>query len=238
MKYLKPHMEILPQEQKLVWPHLAWVKSSGMVLYGGTAVALRLGHRFSVDFDFFTHRDLDHDRIFANLRSEGLLFKTTKEEPNTIYVETIPGEVKLSFFGGLTNGRVGIPSITPDKVLLVAAPQDLLGNKVKVILQRIKAKDYQDVEALVASGIKLEEGLSIARLLYGATFEPMASLKALTYFSGGDLEQLHTRTRDALRLAVETVKSIPSRSLESKELVTEQELVDVQLLGSYETSEQ
>jgi len=34
-----------------------------MVLYGGTAIALRIGHRFSVDFDFFTDRPLDKKEI-------------------------------------------------------------------------------------------------------------------------------------------------------------------------------
>jgi hypothetical protein len=47
-------MEILPPAQRLVWPDLAAAHRLGFVLYGGTAIALRLGHRSSVDFDFFT----------------------------------------------------------------------------------------------------------------------------------------------------------------------------------------
>ncbi|WP_373321508.1 nucleotidyl transferase AbiEii/AbiGii toxin family protein [Rivihabitans pingtungensis] len=40
---------------------LAQASKLGFVLYGGTAIALRLGHRESVDFDFFSDRPLDRD---------------------------------------------------------------------------------------------------------------------------------------------------------------------------------
>ena len=47
-----PRMDILPSAQRLVWRELRAAAALGFVLYGGTAIALRLGHRFSVDFDF------------------------------------------------------------------------------------------------------------------------------------------------------------------------------------------
>jgi hypothetical protein len=52
-------MEILPPEQQRLWYGLRSAAKLGFVLYGGTAVALRLGHRASVDFDFFTEKPLD-----------------------------------------------------------------------------------------------------------------------------------------------------------------------------------
>lgn len=48
------HLEILPEAQRRLWPELRPTLQLGLVLYGGTAIALRLGHRSSVDFDFFT----------------------------------------------------------------------------------------------------------------------------------------------------------------------------------------
>lgn len=47
-----PRLDILPPAQRSLWPHLAQVPGH-FVLYGGTAIALHLGHRQSVDFDFF-----------------------------------------------------------------------------------------------------------------------------------------------------------------------------------------
>jgi hypothetical protein len=45
-------LDILPAAQRRLWNDLDAIPP-GFVLYGGTALALRLGHRTSVDFDFF-----------------------------------------------------------------------------------------------------------------------------------------------------------------------------------------
>ena len=55
---LKPRLDILPPAQQSLWPHLSDLPDH-FVLYGGTAIALRLGHRESVDFDFFSDVPLD-----------------------------------------------------------------------------------------------------------------------------------------------------------------------------------
>jgi hypothetical protein len=55
----KPHIEILPAPQQRLWPELKQTIDLGFVLYGGTAIALRLAHRPSVDFDFFSEDPLD-----------------------------------------------------------------------------------------------------------------------------------------------------------------------------------
>jgi len=96
----EPHWEVLPQAQREIWPLLAPSVSLGFVLYGGTAVALRLGHRSSVDFDFFTQRPLDLQEMnhkFEFLGRSGMIQQRT----NTLTVLTPAksGEVKISFFG-------------------------------------------------------------------------------------------------------------------------------------------
>lgn len=48
-----PKLDILPGPQRTLWPELKDTPAN-FTLYGGTAIALRLGHRFSVDFDFFS----------------------------------------------------------------------------------------------------------------------------------------------------------------------------------------
>jgi len=53
-----PKIGILPKVQQEIWPHLAPATGLSLVLYGGTAVALYLGHRVSVDFDFFSSAPL------------------------------------------------------------------------------------------------------------------------------------------------------------------------------------
>lgn len=87
----RPHLEILPAAQRRLWPELRPAWELGMVLYGGTAIALRLGHRSSVDFDFFTERALDRGALSAALpfierstviqdQAEGFTILTRDEE--------------------------------------------------------------------------------------------------------------------------------------------------------------
>ena len=60
---LSPHFTILPSAQRRLWPDLRSAPRLGFTLYGGTAIALRLGHRHSVDFDFFSDKALGREAI-------------------------------------------------------------------------------------------------------------------------------------------------------------------------------
>ncbi|WP_443747297.1 nucleotidyl transferase AbiEii/AbiGii toxin family protein [Asticcacaulis solisilvae] len=68
MTTFAPRTDILPEAQRQLRPYLAEVTRQGFVLYGGTAIALRLGHRVSVDFDFFHHLPLDRNRLYKACR--------------------------------------------------------------------------------------------------------------------------------------------------------------------------
>ena len=60
-QYLELKLEVLPAAQKEIWTSLAAAPHLNFVLYGGTAIALHLGHRESLDFDFFRSESLDKD---------------------------------------------------------------------------------------------------------------------------------------------------------------------------------
>jgi hypothetical protein len=66
---LEPKTAILPKAQQELWPLLTPAPGFSFVLYGGTAVALHLGHRISVDFDFFRTEPLDKKEIENPSRS-------------------------------------------------------------------------------------------------------------------------------------------------------------------------
>src|SRR5580700_1882136 len=51
----EPRLDVLPPAQRRLWPELSTTPED-FTLHGGTAIALRLGHRQSVDFDFFAAR--------------------------------------------------------------------------------------------------------------------------------------------------------------------------------------
>jgi hypothetical protein len=207
----QPRTEILPQPQREIWPFLAPTVKLGFVLYGGTAVALRLGHRSSLDFDFFTEHAIDPTELGQHFeflpRS-----KVIQQQKNTLTVlaPAKSGDVKISFFGEIGIGRFGIPELTHDGVVRVASLLDLLATKLKVILQRIEAKDYQDIAAILRSGERLEDGLEGATALYSSSFQPSEAVKALTYFEGGDLETLSSGDREYLIRAVTNAQNKPA----------------------------
>lgn len=191
-----PFLGVLSEEQRELWPALLGVPDS-FVLYGGTAIASRLGHRFSVDFDFFSSDPIDFDALFQlpfMARADVL-----QREPDTLTVSTPPGNtanpVKLSFFGGIDTGRVGDPERTDDGVVRVASLLDLFGTKLKVLPQRVAARDYLDLAAILRAGVPLEDGLGAAAALYGQQFPPMEAVKALTYFDEGEAANVDAETR-------------------------------------------
>jgi hypothetical protein len=219
MSRFDPHLAILPEAQRAIWPLFAPAKPLGLVLYGGTAVALRLGHRNSVDFDFFTEKPLDFkqiERSFAFMQSAQIV----QSQPDTLSVlaPTPAGNVQVSFFGSITNGRVGTPELTKDGVLEVASPLDLLATELKVIQQRLEAKDYSDIAAILRSGLRLEDGMAAAAELYTPSLQPSEAVKALTYFEGGDLKNLSAVDKNLLSRAASKIYRIPAIALRSSSL--------------------
>lgn len=204
------HFEILPPEQRALWSHLGTTRDLGMVLYGGTAIALHLGHRESVDFDFFTEQDLDRAAIQLALPFTRNAL-VVQDAPDTWVMlaqhSQAESPVKISFFGKISFGRFGEPICTEEGIQ-IASLDDLLATKLKVMLQRVEWKDYFDVAALLESGVDLSKGLSIARKMFGPTFQPSESLKALTYFKGGDLDRLKMSDRTTLVNAVRDVRGL------------------------------
>ncbi len=224
MSSFKPHMEILSKAQKKIWPVLGWTKANGFVLYGGTAIALWCGHRASIDFDFFTDKQLNHTMIHQELQKSGTTTNVVQDEKDSLTLFTGPYNVKLSFFGGLGMGRVGTPTQTDDGIVSVASPLDLLGTKLKVIMQRAEAKDYIDIAQLLRDGSSLSQGLGAARSMYGSAFAPAESLRALTFFGDGDLAKVDAATRQELRIEAARVSRmfpIPSIDIVSKRLSDE-----------------
>lgn len=216
----KPCLSVLPSAQRSLWPELSKTVELGFVLYGGTAIALRLGHRRSVDFDFFSHSPLNREVLrdsFSFIERSTLL--QDQQDSLTLLVPYKNTEhVKVSFFGGLDFGRVGQPELTEDGILQVASLDDLMATKVKVVLQRAEAKDYQDIAAMVNAGISLSSGLASAKLMFGSNFQPSESLKALVYFNDGDLTALSPTEKNLLIQAVRAVRDLPEVKMTSKKL--------------------
>jgi hypothetical protein len=199
---LKPNLTILPPPQLQLWPELD-ATPEHFTLYGGIALALRLGHRASVDFDFFSNQPFDPDELAAAVpylkRAERV-----QVAPNTLTCRIErDGPVLVSFFGGLGLGQVAPRDQIEDKRFYVASLLDIAGTKVAVVQKRAEAKDYLDMDVLIQHGIDLSTALAAGRIVYGRSFNPMITLKALSFFD--DLPTLPAEVRRRLSAAVGAV---------------------------------
>jgi len=126
------------------------------------------------------------------------------------------GVVKVSFFGGIGFGRVNDPLQTCDDVLLVASLDDLMTTKLKAILDRAEARDYRDIAAMISAGVSLAAGLAAFKEIFDG--EPAQVLRALGYFSDGDLDTLNAADREVLCSARDQIGKLPQVHLKSGSL--------------------
>ena len=114
--------------------------------------------------------------------------------------------VKVSFFGVPKLPRLAPPAKARDNGLKIASLLDLAGTKASVLQVRAEAKDYIDMDALIEIGkVSLPFALSAAGKLYGSSFNPEITLKALSYFEDGNLRELPTDMKFRLANAVKEV---------------------------------
>jgi hypothetical protein len=207
-QHFDPRLDILPAAQKEIWPALLASPRLSFVLYGGTAIALHLGHRQSVDFDLFRAKPLDKSEL---RESYDFLEKATilQDTRDTLaVVAAMPsGPVKISFFGGIGFGHVSEPLQTRDGIMLVASLDDLMATKLKATLDRAEVRDYRDIAEMIAAGISLSSGLGAFRRMFNG--EPSQVLRAIGYFGDGDLSTLATADQELLRNARDQVLEVP-----------------------------
>ena len=201
----KPRLDILPPAQLRLWPELSETPEE-FTLYGGTAIALRLGHRPSVDFDFFAPTPFDPGAVLQTVSYlKGATVRQSAPNTLTVTVER-DGPVQVSFFGGLDLGQVASAETAGGPGIKVASLLDLAGFKVAVVTQRAELRDYIDVHTLLTKGnIPLAEMLSSAAIIYGTEFSPLLSLKALAYHDDPTLAELSAKIRQDLVAAVRAV---------------------------------
>jgi hypothetical protein len=192
----------------MLWPELDAVPSD-FVLYGGTGLALQLGHRASEDFDFFSSSGFDPDRLQSRLSflrdldpADPDVWVHRKRDNLEAFVKRGGGVVKIALFGGLdTLQRVEDPRCAAGSRVRVASLVDLAGMKMRVIQARGSWKDYVDIHALVSHGIDVPTGLASAKAI-DRSFDPAITIRALQFYGDGTLDRVPAATqRDLSRWA-------------------------------------
>ncbi|MGX2985340.1 nucleotidyl transferase AbiEii/AbiGii toxin family protein [Helicobacter sp. 23-1048] len=150
---MKLHFEILPKEQKEIYPYLKVLKDMDFTLFGGTALALQLGHRESVDFDFFTHKDISKLQSILLSLNGIKVGEIMLQIDNTLSFMTT-NNVKISFFGNIEFVKFVDTIQSDDGILQLASLKSLLITKLKVTCDRAEYKDYKDKSSISRARIK------------------------------------------------------------------------------------
>jgi len=125
-------------------------------LVGGTALALQLGHRNSVDIDLFTHNDFDVDRLSNDLATHfGDAFQQTGS--NKIMLFCFINNVKVDFVNNRTQLQFPLQHIED---IILADVKDIAPLKMKAIFGRGSKKDFIDLYVLLQE-FEVEELLNL-----------------------------------------------------------------------------
>jgi len=155
-------------------------------LAGGTGLALHLGHRRSVDFDFFRQEQFDPNRLLTELGSLGP-GPVHQAQQDTLTVE-LRG-VATSFFA---YAQAPVRALVPSPwAFKIAAVEDIAAMKLGAIAGRGSRKDFIDLYCICRQRLLLSEALRVFDEKFrGVPYERYHLLKSLTYFDDAEAEPL------------------------------------------------
>ncbi len=127
--------------KKVISSFVPW--KNQFYLAGGTGLALQIGHRDSVDFDFFSNNSFDPNKMIERLSKifSQNLFKVTQIEKNTLSI-LLNSEIKISF---MTYDYPLLNPLISTEYLNIASIPDIACMKLSTIMQRSAFKDYVDL---------------------------------------------------------------------------------------------
>ncbi len=198
------HDEVLTQPASALLPSLA--RFDGFYLVGGTALALQIGHRRSVDFDLFSEKPLP-DSLLAKVKrvcaTRSVIVTYSSPEQLNILID----DVKTTFL------YFPYPVIDPligYRGLSLASVREIAAMKAFAIGKRLSFKDYVDwYFILKEKRVTLPDVISLAQKKFGDDFNDRLFLGQLV-----SLSDVPAQTIDFLRDAVDKAKI--ERSLKSE----------------------
>lgn len=193
------NFDSLPRAQRNLWPDLYPVSKMGFVLYGGTALALRFGHRQSVDFDFFSTETFMEEDILNMLPFLNTCEKTQSED-NSYSYQTEYG-ARITFLGGINFGRLGYPDMDVDTGIQIASLKDLFALKLSAACARVELKDFMDIAELLKHKFPLDEAISGVRTLIKGMLPAQTIVKTLMWYEDLRLEKLPQEDKDIIMQA-------------------------------------
>ncbi len=177
---------ILDKQRLSILPLLKNFKKD-FYLAGGTALALQLGHRDSIDFDFFSKNNINTVELFEQLKGVFKEHKIVKiqEEKNTLTV-IVDNSIKISFF---TYEYELLNDLIDEEDLKLASVEDIACMKLSAIVSRSTEKDYIDLY-FILQNYSLDKLLESSREKF-PQLDSNLIIKSLVYFDDVETEKIN-----------------------------------------------
>jgi predicted nucleotidyltransferase component of viral defense system len=179
----KLYLSVLSRKQLNLLRKLKFLKKYGFYLAGGTALALQIGHRTSIDFDFYTQKKFNLDKLYANLKNKFKKISLLQKAEGTLFVKV--NQTVISFF------EYPYPLIFPpiefNDLPPIASKEDIAAMKIIAISTRGTKRDFIDIYFLLKE-FSLKEIFQFVKKKYSG-FNPYVGLIGLTYFVDAEKEE-------------------------------------------------
>ena len=177
------HPEILNSNQQELLPLITAFRKE-YYLVGGTAIALQIGHRCSIDFDLFKSASINHKKNLDRIAQSGYPYIVTRRVSEQMNL--VVNDVKLTFF------QYPFPVIANEKFesyFRMPSLLQLAAMKAYALGRRSKWKDYVDIYFLLKNHFSIAEITTCANSLFGELFSEKMFRVQMCYFEDVDYSE-------------------------------------------------
>src|SRR3989338_8001543 len=172
------NLHILSEDRQEIFLELSFLKGR-FYLAGGTGLALQIGHRDSIDFDFFSENIFNEDKLLVELLKKLPQHKivSTQKDRGTLSV-IVDGKIRASFFH--YQYPIVASLVKECSFADIASVEDIGAMKCSAIISRATAKDYVDLYFILQK-ISLKKLLGFTKVKFASLDENLI-LKSMIYF--------------------------------------------------------
>lgn len=177
------YLDILDSNQQELLP-LVKQFSKSYYLVGGTAIALQIGHRRSIDFDLFTTNSVNKLRIKAAFQPHWTIQRVIWEDFNQLHL--MVNDVKMTFYSYPFSIKANVDF---QNVIKMPTLLELAAMKALALGGRAKWKDYVDLYFLFKNYCTLTDVSAKAKQIFEGSFNPKLFREQLTYYKDVDYSE-------------------------------------------------
>lgn len=176
---------VLNWNQRKILKNISFLKKYGIYLAGGTALALRFGHRTSQDLDFYTKKHFNSEIVYKEFQEK---FKREKISEPDFAEGTLKFRLNITDLSFFRYNYLLIRPLNFWESVELASPEDIIAMKIEAIITRGLKRDFVDIYfALKKYGVK--KILEFYKEKYPLAYNEYKCILALTYFEDAEKKE-------------------------------------------------